>query len=434
MPVTLAVTAAFSLLAAAVWAWVNFAGGRGRSLHYRLDPDPPARPPGGGPWPRVTLVAPGRNEAAHLPAVLPRLCGQSYPRVRHRVVFVDDASSDRTPAIVARFVAAHPHLLGVRLEGDPPPGWMGKCHAVHRGVAAADAGAGPERGHDPEPDADPWLCFTDADILWHPDLLRCAVAYALEHDADLLGVTPTLTFGSTAEAVVQLQLVLALGVALPFEKAMDPETPWALTGGAFILVRRRFYDAIGGHAAVRGEMVEDLKLGMALKAAGARHRVAVAGDLQTCRMYDGVADMWAGLTKNAYAGLNHRWYVAASAVLAVATLNVLPPLYAGVAAAWLLLDPRPLAVAALLAAVAAVLLQARALNAARKLMRLPVGYAWTLNAGSAAYAAILLASAWRYHRGGNRWAGRTYGARHAAAARNAEAHAPPPAERPAPEA
>ena len=255
-----------------------------------------------------------------------------------------------------------------------------------------------------------FVCFTDADIEWDPRLLRCAVAYALEHEADLLGVTPTLRFGSVGEAVVQLQLVLALGLMLPFEKAMDPETPWALTGGAFILARRSFYDEIGGHEAVKGEMVEDLKLGMAIKAAGARHRVAIADELQSCRMYDGWSDMWEGLTKNAYAALNHRWWNAVALIVAVWLFNVLPPVYAVVAAGWLLTSPGWMPAVTLVAAVGAVLWQARALNVSRKLMHLPAGYAWTMGPGSAVYSVILAASGWRYYRGGNLWKGRRYAA------------------------
>jgi len=399
-----------SLLSAAVWACVNHAGGRGRSLDYRLDPDAPSNPPGvdrGRAWPTVAIVAPGRNEAAHLPDVLPRLCGQDYAAGCYRVVFVDDASTDATPAITAAMRERFAHLAVVRNEDDPPAGWMGKCWAVSRGVAALSGSA--ESGADIDADAPEWLCFTDADILWDPRLLRSAVAYALEHDADLLGVTPTLRFGSAAEAVVQLQLVLALGCMLPFEKAMDPDTPWALTGGAFILVRRSHYDAIGGHEAVKGEMVEDLKLGMTLKAAGARHRVAIAGDLQECRMYDGWSDMWEGLTKNAYAGLNHRWWNAAGVIAAVWLLNILPPVYAWLAVAWLIAAPGWMPAVTLVAALAAVGWQARALNSSRKLMHLPARYAWTMVPGGAAYTAIIAASAWRYHRGGNLWAGRRYG-------------------------
>ncbi|MEO1237967.1 MAG: glycosyltransferase family 2 protein [Planctomycetota bacterium] len=400
----------------AVWAWINFGGRYGRSARYRL-PQPEAVDPlaqGSDAWvppltdanlpeanlPGVAILSPGRNEAEHLPAVLPELCEQDYPA--HHVVFIDDASADETPAIAADLTERFSNLTVVRNDTEPPPGWMGKCWAIQRGYETLT------QSRTLNQSKVDWLCFTDADIHWHPRLLRTAVEHALEHDADLVGVTPTLRFGSAAEAIVQLQLVLALGLMFPFEQAMDPETDFALTGGAFILVRRSLYDQIGGHEAVKGEMVEDLKLGAALKAAGAKHRVALAGDLQWCRMYDGPADMWEGLTKNAYAGLDHRWWKALPLCLAVLLFNVGPLVYAPFAAVGLILSPGWVAAIILSLALVTLLLQARALNAARKLMRLRWPYAWTLPIGSAACLVITLASIFAHHTRGNAWKGRRY--------------------------
>ncbi len=419
------------VFAAVVWAYVNY-GGFGKSLRYQL-PQPgdeglqhtePQDTSTDVPEPRtsglnlapmqlelpggVAILSPGRDEAEHLPTVLPEWCEQEMAGLR--VVFVDDASTDDTPTITAAMQQRYPHLMVVRNEQEPPPGWMGKCWALHQGYEALQTKILNQQSRIE------WLCFTDADIHWHPQLLRTAIKHAQQHDADLLGVTPTLRFGSVGEAIVQLQLVLALGIMLPFEKAMDPDSPVALTGGAFILVRKRFYDQIGGHTAVKGEMVEDLKIGMALKAAGARHRVATAGELLWCRMYDGWADMWEGLTKNAYAGLNHRWWVAAGVVLAVLILNIGPALYAAASVAWLLISPGWLPGVTLAAALLALAWQARALNAGRKLMNMPWPYAWTLPIGSAVYAAIIAASVWQYHTKGNAWKGRRYSSADAAEA------------------
>ncbi|MEM6855064.1 MAG: glycosyltransferase family 2 protein [Planctomycetota bacterium] len=431
-------------LAAMVWAYINY-GGFGKSLRYQL-PQPEEDEEGlpldasdssssSDELPWVAIVSPGRNEAKHLPTVLPELCSQDYPNLQ--VVFIDDASTDETQEIAGKIQDRFDNLMVCHNMEEPPAGWMGKCWAIQHGVNALrylevvqhrqEQTSNSERRppqiyavHHDEFNEVPsyhyeWLCFTDADIHWHPKLLRTAIAHAEEHDTDLLGVTPTLRFGSAGEAIVQLQLVLALGLMLPFEKAMDPDSPVALTGGAFILVRRKFYEQIGGHTAVKGEMVEDLKLGAALKAAGAKHRVATAGELQWCRMYDGWADMWEGLTKNAYAGLGHRWWVAAGVVLATLLLNVGPVVYALASAAWLALSPGWLPGATLLVSLLTVAWQARALNAGRKLMNMPWPYAWTLPIGSAAYAAIIIASVAQYHTKGNAWKGRRYSSADAAA-------------------
>ncbi|MEM1107638.1 MAG: glycosyltransferase family 2 protein [Planctomycetota bacterium] len=399
-------------LAAVVWAYINYAG-FGKSLRYQL-PQPP-KPSEEDPrslsgiatsheterdWPAAAIVSPGRDEAEHLPEVIPGWCEQDYPNLR--VVFIDDASTDDTPKITAAMAERYPQFMAVRNEQEPPAGWMGKCWAVHRGYGALDSEI---RNQQSEIE---WVCFTDADIHWHPQLLRTAIAHAEQHEADLVGVTPTLRFGSPGEAIVQLQLVLALGLLLPFEKAMDPDSEVALTGGAFILIRKKFYDAVGGHEAVKGEMLEDLNLGKTIKAAGAKHVVATAGELQWCRMYDGWADMWEGLTKNAYAGLGHRWWAAAGMLIATALVNVGPVIYAVGSAMWLGLSPSVFPAVIFGVSLLTVAWQARALNAGRKLMKLPWPYAWTMPIGSAIYGVILAASVLQYHTKGNAWKGRRY--------------------------
>ena len=446
-----------SALSAAAWGWLNIPR-YAKLLRHRLpgpdadrtddadaDPNPAAE------LPAVAILTPGRNEAEHLPTVLPELCGQDYPR--HVVVFTDDASDDATPQITAELAERFDNLLVVRNDQPPPPGWMGKCWAIHRGYEAlqnaerealetrarevksleretphaereaqtaeppatdfSNASETPHSAFTPPATHVGWLCFTDADIHWHPRLLRRAIEYCHDHDADLLGLAPTLRFGSRLEALVQLQLVLALGLMLPYDAVTDPDSPRTLTGGAFILVRRSFYDQIDGHRAVKGEMVEDLKLGMALKAAGARHRAALAGQLQWCRMYDGPADLWEGLTKNAYAGFGHRWFLALPACLLLLITNVLPPVYLvfGIVGGARSPGDWRYPAAALLAAVA-LLAQARALNAVRRILDLPPAWAWTTPPGSAAYLVIILASVIQYHTTGNTWKGRRYRADH----------------------
>ncbi|BAM02730.1 putative glycosyltransferase [Phycisphaera mikurensis NBRC 102666] len=405
---------AWALLAGAAaatlaWGWVALVSGAGAVLDHPLD-EPTAEPV--GPLAGVTVVVPGRDEADHLPQTLQELLAQDTRRP-HRVVFVDDASSDATPEAVAGLAAAFgDRLLPVRNEQEPPRGWVGKCWAIQRGLAAAGLLAdGPVEDAAP---ADPggsggdWLLFTDADIHHAPDLVRAAAAHAEARGADVLALVPRLVFGGFGERLVQLQLVVALSVMLPLKKAVDPGRPEALTGGAFILVRRRLYAAAGGHAAVRGEVVEDLKLGQALKAAGGRMAVAVAGERLWCRMYDGWADQWEGLTKNAYPGLDRRPLVAAGLGAATLVCNVGPAAYlpaalalagsGGGAAAWVAAGVAMLALA----------LQAASADAARRLCGLRWWWALSVPAGSAAYLAILAASAWRCTFGGNLWKGRRY--------------------------
>lgn len=381
----------------------------------------------------VLIVVPGRDEAAHIGETLPELCGQDQPGVR--VVFVDDASSDGTPEITAGLRERHGNLTVVRNEGEPPAGWVGKCWAVVHGLAAVgmfDAGQGLDEVVDEgdlrlirgatggEAEGGPaagaasagveWLCFTDADIHWDPRCLRSALCLAEETGADVVGLFPGLRFGSFVEALVLAQLALALGLFFPIPRSMDPAYEDVLIGGGFILVRRGLYESIGGHVAVKGEVVEDINLGRKLKAAGGRVRLAFAEGLLWCRMYEGWGDLWEGLTKNAYAGLDYRWWKAGLLFPVLGVTNVLPPVVVlGSVWCWAV-GPGWVSGAAVLVSVLGWLLTARPMNAVRKRLRLAWWHAWLMPAGSAVYLGILAGSMWRYYRGGSVWKGRRYGA------------------------
>lgn len=353
-------------------------------------------------WPSVAILSPGRNEAEHLGETLPELCTQDYPS--HRVVFIDDHSDDQTPTITAACSAKYDNLLVVRNDQNPPADWVGKCWAMHMGYRALKQAEA--AGQLPTAE---WVCFTDADIHWNPTCLRAAMAMAMETEADIVALCPQLTFGTPVEAIVQSQMVLALGLFFPFEKAMDPAHPDTLTGGAFILVRRSLYDSIGGHEAVHDQVVDDINLGRKLKAAGGKVRIALAPQLMWCRMYNGWQDMWEGLTKNAYAGLEYKLWRVAVLSPAVLLCNILPPVYVLISAIWLAVSPGAMSLMAMGLALLTLLLPIRLMNAVRKILELPWPYALAMPAGSAIYLVFVLASTWRYYRGGNIWKGRAYG-------------------------
>ena len=68
-----------------------------------------------------------------------------------------------------------------------------------------------------------------------------------------------------------------------------------------MLFRRAAYEAIGGHAAVHGSIVEDIALARRMVAGGYRWRMARLSDLITCRMYHGGRAAADGLAKNLFA-------------------------------------------------------------------------------------------------------------------------------------
>ena len=183
-----------------------------------------ARPPGN---PRVSIIVPACNEEADIEATLTRLLALDYDN--YEVIAVDDRSTDRTGEIMERVAAgAPPGRLQVIRISDLPAGWMGKPHAMWS--------AGNQATGD-------WLLFTDADVLFKPDVLRRAVAYAEAEPADHLVLFPRMIMKRPGEKmmIAFFQTLFVFGHR-PW-KVADPKTRDHIGVGAFNMVRRKVYEA-----------------------------------------------------------------------------------------------------------------------------------------------------------------------------------------------
>ena len=122
--------------------------------------------------------------------------------------------------------------------------------------------------------------------------------------------------------------------AKDLRRGNEPEAPEAEANGQFMLVRRDAYLAVGGHAAVCGEVCEDTALAKRMKRAGHRLGVGAADHLARTRMYQGFPALWEGFSKNAVEimGSERRTLAVAAAGLLVGWATPLLPLALGVAA------------------------------------------------------------------------------------------------------
>jgi chlorobactene glucosyltransferase len=233
----------------------------------------------------LSVVIPARNEQEVIGNVVRSILGGGYEPLE--LIVVDDRSDDGTAGVVRSIAAGDPRVRLV--EGAPlPDGWYGKPWACAQGAAAA-------RG--------PLLLFTDADTTHHPGLHARAVGLREELDADLLTLAPRQRCVTFWERLVMPQVWLLLGFRFHPRVVNRARRPRDLiANGQFILIRREAYDAIGGHAAVRGEVAEDLALAQALHAAGRRVRFAFAERHMETRMYRSLGHMVEGWTKNLYLG------------------------------------------------------------------------------------------------------------------------------------
>ena len=261
------------------------------------------------PEPRVSIIVPARNEEEHIEPTLLRLLALSYKN--YEVIAVNDRSTDRTGAAMDR-VASTPQAQGrlrIIAVDTLPAGWMGKPHAMWR---AANHASGE------------WLLFTDADVLFKPDSLRRAVNYAESERADHLVLFPRLVMHSPGERmmVAFFQTLFVFGHR-PW-KVADSRTKDHMGVGAFNMIRRRVYEAIGTYQALRFEVLDDMKLGKLVKNAGYVQRVAFGEDLISLRWVKGVMGMVQNLTKNMFAIVSfQRWRMLAT-VFTLVFLNLLP--------------------------------------------------------------------------------------------------------------
>ena len=204
-------------------------------------------------------------------------------------------------------------------------------------------------------------------------------------------------------------VMTALSVGFSPRRVNDPKRKDAIANGQFLLIRRSVYDAIGGYASVKDQIVEDKAIAERVKWNGYRLVVANGYTVARTRMYTSLLEMWEGWTKNIYLGLHDRPLLlvlgALVLLLAALFLPVWPLLgllwYAG-GGGWL---AATVITMSLILWIFLLAVRARAAKA----MGIPLWYAFTTPLGTGVFAAMMLSSAWKVLSGkGVTWKGRTY--------------------------
>jgi glycosyltransferase involved in cell wall biosynthesis len=268
----------------------------------------PAEPPGGA-WPRLSVVIACRNEEAAIRQALSSLLAQSYPQLE--IIVVDDRSEDATGAILGELGRQHPRLRVARVDA-LPAGWLGKTHALHRGAAQATGD---------------WILFTDADIVFAPDALRRAMAWAVRDGLGHAVALPLFIAPGLLERAFVSLFGLFFLVHLRVDELRRPGSAAHVGIGAFNLVRRDSYQAIGGHDRLRLEVADDVKLGLILRRSGVRQGCADSGGLVRVRWQRGFVASMRGLLKNFFAACDYRWRTILRTVLLVPLIATFPAVY-----------------------------------------------------------------------------------------------------------
>jgi cellulose synthase/poly-beta-1,6-N-acetylglucosamine synthase-like glycosyltransferase len=263
---------------------------------------------------RVTIIVPARNEEDDIERTLTNLLALDY--ANYEIIAVDDRSTDQTGEIMERVCGAGAHVRGTGLAKltvihipGLPVGWLGKTHAMWTAARQATGD---------------WLLFTDADVIFKPDSLRRALAYAENAHADHVVMFPQIIMKTPGERmmIAFFQTLFVFGHR-PW-KVADPSTQDHMGVGAFNLIRREVYKSVGTYERLRMEVLDDMKLGKVVKEAGFAQRNVFGEDLISLYWARGTWGIVRNLSKNFFAILSFQWPRTLLTCVTLAFLNLWP--------------------------------------------------------------------------------------------------------------
>ena len=270
--------------------------------HLRADQSP-------NDGPLVSIVIPARNEARIIERSVRAFLAQDYENFE--VIVVNDRSTDATGEILRAF---NDPRLTVIDGSDTPAGWLGKPWALEQATARAQGEL---------------LLIVDADLIYAPEALRAAVAELERSGAAMLTLFPNIEMKTFAEQVAMPMMAFFAYCGLPLWSAHRTKSARvAMGGGSGNLIRRSVLQSIGGFAALKNAVVDDIALARLARHHGEITRIARADDLVTVRMYHGGREVLEGFTKNTFTTLNRNYVVAAVLMALSFVLHLFPYVFA----------------------------------------------------------------------------------------------------------
>jgi glycosyltransferase involved in cell wall biosynthesis len=231
--------------------------------------------------PTISAIIPARNEEAVIADCVRSVAAQ--PEVLE-VIVVNDQSTDRTAEIVRGLTVEIPKLRLLE-TAELPSGWVGKNNAVWLGAQNAKG---------------KWLLFTDADAVLNEGAAAKAFELAKENTAALVSFSPAQTLKTWYEKALIPFVYCRLARKFSYADVSNPKSPAAAANGQFLLIQRSTYDAVGGHASVAGEVLEDVALARRVKQDSWGIWFGSGAGYVSVRMYRSFRQMWGGWRKNLY--------------------------------------------------------------------------------------------------------------------------------------
>jgi len=226
----------------------------------------------GGGGHKVSIIVAAKDEADTLRESLESLSRLDYGA--KEVIVVCGPSDDGTEELAREFEGT----VTVLREPERPPDWLGKSWACHHGYLRSTGDV---------------LLFADGDVVHSRESLGVALANLDSKRADLLTVWPEIVTRTISERVIFPTTVFFLCVGVAGTAARTPKGRRVNgANGQYIMIRREAYDAIGGHAAIRKDIMEDSAIGRKALAQGLEVINAEGGGYLEVKPYSRFGEDW----------------------------------------------------------------------------------------------------------------------------------------------
>ena len=295
-----------ALLSLCAWSYLFFAHG----FFWRSRPQLSSATP--QELPNIDIIVPARDEAETIQAAIASLLTQDYAG-KFRVLLIDDNSTDGTAARAG----SAPNLEVIRLDSKPP-GWSGKLWALQAGVAASRS---------------PVMLFTDADIVHQPAHLASLLARLLDAQLDMVSEMVRLNCESLAERLLVPAFVYFFQMLYPFARVNNPRSSVAAAAGGTVLIRRAALERIGGIAAIKDALIDDVALAGEIKHGGPIF-LGHSGLAASIRRYPSFADIWSMISRTAFTQLRYSPLLLLATIAALTIIWIVPPWEAIFASGW----------------------------------------------------------------------------------------------------
>jgi chlorobactene glucosyltransferase len=198
-------------------------------------------------FPRVSIIVPARNEEKYIRKCVDSLLKQDYPDFE--IILVNDESSDKTLEIMKEYKKSNSKIkvLNVNQPGDD---WIGKNWACYQGYLKSTGKL---------------LLFTDADSYHSEITLSLSVQNINHYRLDAITVMPRLICNDFYTQVTLPILTTFLHTRFSPLKVNNAKSKLGYFFGSYFIIKRKTYEKVGSHAAVKHEIIEDGALGKKVK-------------------------------------------------------------------------------------------------------------------------------------------------------------------------